>query len=904
MATYLQNSTDVFPEIDYAAPNYQLMSTALGALTQRYNAGFNKLRTMYSSLLNSPVTNPETEKLRQMWFKKNNEQLKQYANVDLAISSNVSNALASFDPLVQNKAFVSDMNYTRQYQQQAAQISQLKNSTDEKQRKLYNPLMEEYVLRGMQQLKQSKFDDIPNHSVRNYLAIEDPMSFLNAQAKEQGLKIVREKGSGMYVVKETNGNGAKKEFSEWADSLLGTGQYAEYYNRAAAVTVDRQVDQKMQMNPGITREQALQQIGSESLPAIYQNHQNYTNSIQYNIAQIDNMKNSVINQYGSKVPPEVAAQLAPYAEKRKQLQDKLDDLKKRPEAYQEAVNEVVQNFVRNPNGYYSNLLRSNDSRKWASNYADVHSETEMRPDQVKLEMYSQQQQNYRMQEGFKHDMMKAAMEHKYRMQEKEYEKMLESQGVMTQGVAEEATEAMTPMEAFENHIVTKVGQSAASMTDRNVLAVALNLPTEGNRVSGNIPGGSIGVLQDAIQQSQMAFFRNTPLKEDAKKVLNQFTQATVGQPFKNFNQVQQIINEKVQDNDNHPLHHNATTSLSIGMRHLAEANKLSLEEQQFFAANASSYPGKFEQDASGRWKRVGNHVSDPVLSSIVPDKEKYSNATKASLPSLDYNIDGNKSDMSHVSRTAQQAQHIGYYTPEGKFEAFDQTDAQAVKSIMGSMGTANLRNAVDANIKVVPGDRYNGQNMVRVIVPLKRAGEKGTLAIESFGLPKEVIEKAGGASAITFMVPADKANQLGFNPKLMRTANGSIISNPDFASYVTSAAQNAATQSPFTSELMQLNRGKKSVPFPDYLKVKGQDGMFSKSDGQIYITFFDKNGKVTQEEPTGYSELTPETAVQLENAADAFITKQNAAKQAAQNNIRTTHRSNVKPDWVDVNSIF
>ena len=859
---------------------------------------------MYTSLLNSPVTNPETEKMRQMWFKKNNEQLKQYSNVDLSIASNVSNAMSSFDPLVENRSFVADMNYTRQYQQQGAQINQYKNSTDEKVRKLYNPLMEEYVMRGMQQLKQSKFDDIPNHSVRNYLAIEDPMTYLNAQAKEQGLVITRERSSGMYILKEKNGEGAKKDFTEWANNLLGTGMYAEYYNRAASVTIERQIDQQMQTVPGMTREQALEQIGRQSLPEIYNSHETYTNSLSYNIAQIDKIKNSMINKYGNTVPPEVAQQLMQIAERRKDLQSKLDDANRRPEAYAEAVQEVVQNFVRNPLSFRSSVLRNTDSKRWADSYADVHSETEVRPDQVKLEMYQQQQQNMRQQRQFEHDMRKALLEHSYRLEEKRQEKLMESEGVLTQGINEATTENITPMEAYEKDITTKVGESSKAMTSREVLAVALNLPTEGSKISGKIPGGSLGVLQSAIREAELNFFRGTPLNPNSVRILNEFTQQVNGQKFRNFNQIQQIINNEIQENADHPLHRNAASSLSKGMRHLAEANKLYIDEQKTFAEQAKSHPDHFRQEANGRWVRVGNHVSDPVLSTIVPNRKKYTGISGTTLPSMTYNVDPNKSDMSHVTRTVQQAEKIGYYTSEGQFVPFEAEDAQVVKNIMGRMGTINLRNAVDANITIVPGDRYNGKQMVRVVIPLKRSGDKGKLAIEQFGLPEDVIENAGSANAITFMVPAEKAAQLGFNNKLTRASNGTVIASPNISGDIINTAENSAEENPFASELMQLTKGAKSVPFPDYMRVHGQNGAFSMSDGQVYITFYDKSGNVTSEEPTGVTRITPQTAVQLEDAAQAYINQQADARHASKARQYQNNRTQAKPNWIPINSIF
>lgn len=902
MATYLQNSTDVFPEIDYAAPNYQLMSTALGALTQRYNAGFDKLRTMYSSLLNSPVTNPETEKMRQMWFKKNNEQLKQYAHVDLAVSSNVSSAMSSFDPLVENKSFVSDMNYTRQYQQQAAQINQLKTSTDEKQRKLYNPLMEEYVMRGMQQLKQAKFDDIPNHSVRNYLAIEDPMSYLNAQAKEQGLKIVQESGSGMYILKDTNGNGAKKEFGEWASNLLGSGQYGEYYNRAASVTVDKQVDAILKNAPGLTRDQALQEIGKQALPSIYKTHEDYANSIKYNIAQIDKMKNTMINRYGTKVPPDVAQSLVPYAQRRKELQNQLDDLNKRPEAFAEAVQDVVQNYVRNPYGYTANVLRSSDSKRWASTYADVHAEHEIRPDQVKLEMYQQQQQNMRQQRQFDHDLKKAYLEHTYRKAEKEYEKTLENSGTLTEGLPEVATENKSAVEMFEKDITTKVGESSALMTHRDVLAVALNLPTEGNKVSGKIPGGTLGTLQSAIREAELSYFRNIPLSAQSKAILNSFTQQIDGQNFKNFDQIQQIIRREIKENSEHPLSKSATDNLSQGMRKLTDANTLFVKEQQTLKAHANAYPDAIKYE-NGRWIRVGNHYSDPVLNQIVPDKQKYANVAGTTLPSLTYNI-GEKSNMTHVTRAAQQAQNIGYYDSTGKFVEFDPEDAQVVKNTLGKMGTLNLKESVDANITITPGDRYKGQDMVRVTIPLKRSGEKGKLAIGSYGLPSNVVDKAGQANSITLMIPAANAGKLGLNAKLMKKADGSIVSQDDPNGYIINRAQSSAEENPFASELMRLNEGAKSVPFPEYMSVNGQHGAFSMSDGQVYITFYDDNGNVISEEPTHVTTITPQTANQLEAAALQYVNDKKNAKAAYHANVRQQNRSNVKADWVDINSIY
>lgn len=900
MATYLPNSTDIFPQAENAAPNYQLMSQALGALTQRYDVGFNKLKTMYGSLLNSPVTNPEVEAMRQNWFKKNNENLKQYSHVDLAIQSNVSSAMSSFDPLVENKSFVADMGFTRQYQQTASTINQYKNSTDEKTRKLYNPLMEEYVMRGMQGLKKAKFDEIPNHSVRNYLAVEDPQTYLDAQAKANDLKIVRDKSTGMYILKSTNGPDAKQDFTEWADRLLGSGQYAEYYNRAASVTVDRGVDQIMSSTPGVTREQALAQIAQASLPEIYTSHSAYVNSLNYNLVQMEKMKAAAMHEYGNTVPPEVALQLQEVGARYKATKAKLDEAMKKPESVANGADKIVQNFVANPTGYQAQVLRSKDSRNWANTYADVHSEQELRVDTWKVNQYDQAQQNMRQQRGFNHDVRMKGLEHYYRKEEEKYKKQLEADGIITQGVASNQTENITPVEAFEKDITTKVAQAANYETDRDVLSVALNLNEKGG---GRIPGGSLAVLEDAIRSGTLNFYRGIALTPQQTKVLNEFTQITTRQDFKSFSQVHDIIRNGLKEHTTHRLREKASKKYSQGLFLFDQANKLATDEQAVMREYAKTYPDAFKM-VNGKYVRVGNHAADPVLAGTVPNRQAYENTVGQTLPSLTYSVNAKDNDMSHITRTVTQATSAGYYDQQGKFVPFDAEDVQKLKMALGNMGTQNIRESMDANITLVPGDRYGGKAMVRVTIPLLRKGEKNKIALAGMGIPSSVAKAAEGSNSITFMVPAEKANELGMNRGLIKTANGSIVQSEDIGSYMVGKAQNAAEESPFSSTLLSLNRGSNFVQFPEYMKVRGVNGGFSKSNGMVYITLHDDNGNTISEEPTGVSEINTQTARLLEQSAVTYIDKMNDAEHAKVVNRQQSNRQQAKSNWVPVNSIF
>ena len=70
MATYIKGVTDQFGEIVPYTPNWQFLQTVYSSKQAQYDRGFNMVKSLYNSFLNSPLTNSENEQFRSEMFRK------------------------------------------------------------------------------------------------------------------------------------------------------------------------------------------------------------------------------------------------------------------------------------------------------------------------------------------------------------------------------------------------------------------------------------------------------------------------------------------------------------------------------------------------------------------------------------------------------------------------------------------------------------------------------------------------------------------------------------------------------------------------------------------------------------------------------------------------------------------
>jgi hypothetical protein len=113
MATYLTGSNKYIPQIQPYQPDLNFYKTVLDTKTAQYEAGYDRVNSIYGTLLNSPLTRQDTSGMRNDFFSKANNEIQRLAGVDLSLEDNQTAAFQVFKPLTTNKLFAKDVNFTK-----------------------------------------------------------------------------------------------------------------------------------------------------------------------------------------------------------------------------------------------------------------------------------------------------------------------------------------------------------------------------------------------------------------------------------------------------------------------------------------------------------------------------------------------------------------------------------------------------------------------------------------------------------------------------------------------------------------------------------------------------------------------------------------------------------------------
>lgn len=133
MATYLQGSTDYIPQIQPFQPDFNFYQNLLEAKQAQYQAGYNKISSLYGSLLNSRLTRQDTTGARDDYFTRIQNDIEKYSGMDLSKIENVNNALQVFQPLLDDKYLQRDIVFSRAMDVQRGRSNYFKNCMDEKE---------------------------------------------------------------------------------------------------------------------------------------------------------------------------------------------------------------------------------------------------------------------------------------------------------------------------------------------------------------------------------------------------------------------------------------------------------------------------------------------------------------------------------------------------------------------------------------------------------------------------------------------------------------------------------------------------------------------------------------------------------------------------------------------------
>lgn len=132
MATYLQGVTDYIPQIQPFKPDYNFYQGVLEGKEAQYQAGYDKLSSVYGTLLNSPMLRQGNLDRREKFFNQVNRDIERISAMDLSKEQNVSTAYKVFQPMIDDDFMMKDMAWTKNYQKEVSRSEYFRNCIDEK----------------------------------------------------------------------------------------------------------------------------------------------------------------------------------------------------------------------------------------------------------------------------------------------------------------------------------------------------------------------------------------------------------------------------------------------------------------------------------------------------------------------------------------------------------------------------------------------------------------------------------------------------------------------------------------------------------------------------------------------------------------------------------------------------
>lgn len=220
MATYIPGIQDYIPQIQPFKPDFNFFQSALEHKQQQYQAGYNKISSIYGQLLNSELLRPDNEKRRDNLFTQIDSDIKRLSGVDLSLQENVYQASKLFQPLIDNPYFRKDIAFTKQYNSQLRKSQGLKNSPDPKSDERWWEEGDRALIFQAEDFSKSGDDDSLRFQNPTYTPFIDTTTKLFKFAADNNINPETLSFDGGYIFKHTNGEKAVPKLQNVFSSVL------------------------------------------------------------------------------------------------------------------------------------------------------------------------------------------------------------------------------------------------------------------------------------------------------------------------------------------------------------------------------------------------------------------------------------------------------------------------------------------------------------------------------------------------------------------------------------------------------------------------------------------------------------------------------------------------------------
>jgi hypothetical protein len=220
MATYIPGIQDYIPQIQPFKPDFNFFQSALEHKQQQYQAGYNRISSIYGQMLNSELLRQDNKDRRDSLFTQIDADIKRLSGVDLSLQENVMEASKLFQPLIDNEYFRKDVAFTKQYYGQLKRADGLKRSPDPKNDERYWQEGVTALHYQAEDFSKSTDDESMRYSNPQYTPYINTTEKLFKFAKDNDINPESLAFSGGFIYKYTNGQQAIPTLQNTFSSVL------------------------------------------------------------------------------------------------------------------------------------------------------------------------------------------------------------------------------------------------------------------------------------------------------------------------------------------------------------------------------------------------------------------------------------------------------------------------------------------------------------------------------------------------------------------------------------------------------------------------------------------------------------------------------------------------------------
>jgi hypothetical protein len=610
----------------------------------------------------------------------------------------------------------------------------------------------------------------------------------------------------------------------------------------AKVGVRQQLDAIMKGNPNISKEDAYQQVAKQNALGIYENYNEYKNSINSGIEAIDKKLRDLKSQYkNGLIPNELVPQVQQLKQVRAQYQKELADGKQNTGDRDKDLQTAFQQFMQNPEYALLPVYKDGIAKAWGSDYAMAKEGRDIQVDSSKIELQREAWESAMAEKKHGWDLELQDKKAKADLNLELFKQKITLGSISTAPAQPVGTS--DPNSIYNRDKASTLDKAFGGYLNQSVLEVAASSANLTQDVAD--PVSITNAIQDVMSRfdrygsnpaADPTFLNNYNLTLKYLKKVNPNISR-----ISNVGQIMQTISDGVNRSSYQDVSklQEAKSALSIGQENFNRWAELDKNEKSRYAAFKSSGYFNYNYIDKNAWEQYGKIVikagvsdADKMAMSdiLTPNIELYKGKTAENKTGWAINGDDTKFNFGAIDEAIQNATKASILAEDngGIANAFNEDILKQIKLELSSAGGTLKDIFTSQGIQVHEVTGPDGLQYAKVDLGVKK-GEKGVSKIPSLG----------SQGALSLYVPANTFRKMW---QSMGTVNigGVSVNVPVYGDLSQIPGKLFKTSNP-VSWIHDGLRGGSVAQIPDYLvtryHIQGGSLVFSTVPGQEYLQF-------------------------------------------------------------------